>query len=655
VPFQPRVLTPLAPLALAASFGAPTEARAEPTQPETLQNPLASAFECADCHSFDNPAEHASEPPVAPWESWRYGLMAQSARDPVFWAGVALAAQDIPGATEVCIRCHSPRAFLEGNGSATQFDELDFNEADGVDCEFCHRLVEDPAVPPGNGQYTIDDAANPSNFIVPRRGPWDYPSDGSRPLPSHDWIYDPYISSSRLCGTCHDVTTPAERIGLDGVGMGVPFNEQRTYSEWENSAFARGPDARTCQDCHMPAVANVAGCEAYNGFITQPQGRRHHLHGVNTMALRLVDALHGDEGTMLLDSDQLAASIATMEEFARTSATLDLAAPDLVDLRAGVEGLVVTVTNETGHKLPSGYSEGRVAWIELVASYGDEVVWSSGRWQPGYDPGSATVADDPSDPQLRTYKGIAERASDGSHFHLLRNDRWLLDSRLPPRGLLEDPETDPVGERYTLQLDGTWPHVDTAAYAFAPTSGVLDRTPLLADDDELEIRARLLMLINTPAYLEHLRDANTTNASGQILWDALADAPENTPVVLGEATVRVPLTGLDQPPPDPTGTTGTTTAGASTGDDTGSTGGDGTDSDTGTTTGTTAQTTGSATGETAGTNSETAGAAAGEDSGGCACHAARTTGPGGALGWAAFGLLAALRRRRRGSSARARS
>ncbi|MEM6996813.1 MAG: multiheme c-type cytochrome, partial [Myxococcota bacterium] len=229
-------------------------ALAAPTEPETLLVPLDPAGTCLDCHAFPNPVDREDEPAFAP-VLWQGSMMANAARDPVFWAAVAIADQDAPGQTIDCIRCHAPKAFLEGRGDATQMDALLPDDLDGVSCDLCHRLVDDGATPAGNARYTVDDLVGVKG--VPRRGPWTY---GPRDLaPSHDWAGpDPHIASSRSCGTCHDVTTEAERVDEDGNGLGVGFGEQRTYSEWLGSAFAApGEDFRSCQDCHMPAVADV--------------------------------------------------------------------------------------------------------------------------------------------------------------------------------------------------------------------------------------------------------------------------------------------------------------------------------------------------------------------------------------------------------------
>jgi len=148
-------------------------AAAEPTPPGGLVNPMVPAIQCLNCHTFPNAAAHAADPPYAP-ATWQGSLMASSARDPVFWAGVAIADQDVPGGTAACIRCHAPRAFLEGREGAIAMDELLDDDLNGIECELCHRMVDDARLAiPENAQYTIDDVPGPGGE-VPKRGPWVY-------------------------------------------------------------------------------------------------------------------------------------------------------------------------------------------------------------------------------------------------------------------------------------------------------------------------------------------------------------------------------------------------------------------------------------------------------------------------------------------------
>ncbi len=515
---------------------AASTAHAAPTNPGELMNPLADSSDCNYCHGFANQDNLSADPPYAPQTTWTPSLMAKSSVDPVFWAAIAVAEQDDEeDFTSDCIRCHSPNAFLNGRGSATAIEQLEVadGDLDGVTCELCHRMTEGSLI--GNAQYEIDDVLQ-GNFVV-RRGPWDYTDGVPQPEPSkeqHATTFDAFTGSSELCGTCHYVTTHRERVDADGTGFGYDFNEQRTYSEWLGSAYAQpGEDFRSCVDCHMPEIPDSAACGPYNNVHQHPFGnRRHDLLGANRFMLTLLseDAQPGFEAVTY----QLA--IEQMDEFVKTSATMTVEPPDAVDVGVGIEGLTVTVTNETGHKLPSGYSEGRVMWIEVVGRYNDEVVLSSGLWNQK----AGTIQDDPA---VRRYEGIAQDLETGTRNHLLLNNTWVSDTRIPPRGLQPNSQTDPVGDRYAM-VDGAWQHWDEVAYTIAGSPETVDATPDDAGDDELQLSVRLMYLINSPEYINQLADDNETTEVGTELagrFDAMGGA---VPVVLAEETVAIPISGF---------------------------------------------------------------------------------------------------------------
>jgi MYXO-CTERM domain-containing protein len=520
-----------------AALTSPRSAHAWPTEPGDLVNPLVPPEACEFCHNFQNADEHEEDPRYAPMYSWRGSLMANAARDPVFWAGIAVAAQDAPGQTELCVRCHSPRAFLDGDGDATSIDQLTLEQQNGVECELCHRMIDDPAQTPGNAQYTVDDTVRGSE--VARRGPWDY-TDGVD-LPPHEFIYEPFLGEARFCGTCHDVTTPVERVDDAGVGMGTSFNEQRTYREWLNSDLAvPGPNAQTCQDCHLPAVTDVPGCNVHVNQQSHPVGgRRHDLVGANRFMVELLKQEYGSAGANLVSDIYYDYTLERIDEFLPSAASLDVQAPTSIDLTVGLADIDVTVTNETGHKLPSGYSEGRVMWIEVLGEYAGTTVFSSGAWDQ-----SVGIQEDA---QLRRYEGLAEQWSTGTELHLLLNDHWIVDNRIPPLGLRPDPETDPVGDRYALLPTGVWPNYDATSYAFAATPEIWDATPEDSSDDELTLTVRVRYLINSPEYIDFLGDnGGMAGADVASLFDLAGGA---TPVTLAESVLTLPIEAFGSDPP----------------------------------------------------------------------------------------------------------
>lgn len=609
---------------------APSASSAAPTQPGQLVNPITPATNCELCHGYENALVDELEPEYAPLRTWQGSMMANSARDPVFWAGVAVADADSPGDTVLCVRCHSPRAFLEGNGDAIAIDQLTTEQQQGVECELCHRMTDDGVTGPGNAQYVIDDQL--VGFTVPRRGPWSY--DDGVPEPPHPYLPDDYLGTSRLCGTCHDVTTNTERVDDAGVGMGMAFNEQRTYSEWLGSTYAvPGPDFQSCQGCHMPAVADKPGCTSHlNQYTHATGGRRHDLVGANRFMVELMKSEYGSAGANLIADRFFDNALAAMDQLLPTAATIELQGPAEVDLVEGLPDLQVTVTNHTGHKLPTGYSEGRVMWLEVVAEYGGQVVYGSGRWDP-----AVGIEEDP---QLRTYQAIGERWSDGTTLHLLLNDHWQEDTRIPPRGLLPSVQTDPVGDRYALQPDGTWPHFDVHGYAFPGAPELADVTPEDDADDALLVTVRLRYLINSPEYIDFLAStAGEAGAHVATLFDLAGGAPA---LVITEQTLAIPIVHFGATA-GTGGSDGTSSGGSTSGEATSSTSGGPlppTDSTGAPPLGVTTSTSG---GTTAGEDEDTAASDGGGD--GCACRSAGGGGPAGSwLPWVVLGV-GAIRRR----------
>src|SRR4051812_42784903 len=113
-PMKRRVLAPAA-LALASILGAAGAARAEfpefgGTQPGDLSDlgQFQNADTCQACHGNG----YKNDKTFLPFDTWAGTMMANAARDPVFFAALAVANQDAPASsTEHCVRCHSPTSY----------------------------------------------------------------------------------------------------------------------------------------------------------------------------------------------------------------------------------------------------------------------------------------------------------------------------------------------------------------------------------------------------------------------------------------------------------------------------------------------------------------------------------------------------------------
>src|SRR5262249_36954278 len=89
-------------------------------------------FNCVGCHGSS----------AIIYPQWTGSLMAQAARDPVFYACLDIAEADALGSGDICIRCHSPKAWMEGRSSPTNGSAITAQDRDGVTCNFCHRMVD---------------------------------------------------------------------------------------------------------------------------------------------------------------------------------------------------------------------------------------------------------------------------------------------------------------------------------------------------------------------------------------------------------------------------------------------------------------------------------------------------------------------------------
>ena len=229
-----------------------------------------------------------------------------------------------------------------------------------------------------------------------------------------DPVHNQNIMSSELCGTCHTVHLPVLHRG-ETIGH---VYEQTTYPEWAFSDYRTGdspdgplplgggPQAQSCQGCHMPnkdAYGNpyrskIAAIQEYTNFpqaehtlppkdIDLPERSgfgKHTLVGLNVYLLKMAwqfpDIL-GIRKTDPMLSDMGIDSIPTAENAMLDQAVNRTAAVNVTDVRneGGELRARVTVVSRVGHKFPSGVGFRR-AFIEFsVLDINNKVVWSSGR------------------------------------------------------------------------------------------------------------------------------------------------------------------------------------------------------------------------------------------------------------------------------------
>lgn len=519
---------------MAAMLAVAVPVRAQIFQPGTqpvghdggIVDPIQTSSGCIRCHGgFDDARDHE------PWDTWRGTMMASAGRDPIFRAALAIAEIDNPDAADFCVRCHSMPAWLTGRSSLAEWSEADgprflpdddgspSPDLDGVGCMVCHRSTDpmDPTMT-GNAQLVFLDDADSEV----RLGPYEYAIGED---PRHPTRQSDFLGQGRFCGQCHDIHNPV----VDDA-EGRPFAIESTFSEWANSAFADRNE--TCQDCHMPRIEGSA-LVADEGPLRETP-RRHDLVGGSTWQLRAIAAAIPDSAGTI--APLFEASALRAEAMLRSAAALEITTAALAADRATV---AVRVTNLSGHKLPTGYPEGRRMWIEVaVMDESGGVISGSGL----YDSAEARIVDDA---QLRTYEvKLGERGEPSFHFVL--NDSVISDTRIPPEGFRASTERDiePVGRDYADGAGG-YRHYDEAAYDL-----------LACGTGELSLRVRLLYQSTTREYAEFLRDNAPDSADpaidnwGEIAFLAWRAHGGDVPVVMAEAIAALGSAQRACPPPD---------------------------------------------------------------------------------------------------------
>ena len=206
--------------AVLAATNVPPAIEQPGTQP-TEVNTFAS--NCDSCHAgTDNPA-------FEPSFGWHGGMMSHAMRDGLFWATVAIAEQDfLPnsdptergGVGDLCLRCHGPGGWLGGLSEPTDGSLYSNNEARGVECEFCHLLVDpdqELSVPDTvevqNSPYLAYDSVSGEGYYG--SGQYVLNGNGTRLGPysdadaNHPHLQSVFHRQGEFCGTCHDVSNPA--------------------------------------------------------------------------------------------------------------------------------------------------------------------------------------------------------------------------------------------------------------------------------------------------------------------------------------------------------------------------------------------------------------------------------------------------------------
>jgi hypothetical protein len=276
-------------------------------------------------------------------------------------------------------------------------------------------------------EHPFNDSLHLADDLVMRAGiadPVDNPVHASTYSPVHDGSHAQ--SAARFCGSCHDIVTPA--------GGHV----ERTYEEWAHSLFAKDPPSGSplsCGGCHMPGRDGLAA-DGPAAAGLGPKLRKHYDHAFPGVDVALTDGFPNAAAQRAavedkLENQLLQAALCVNRSIAGKWSTIDVYLDNI----------------GAGHGWPSGATQDRRAWIELVAYKGDRVIYHSGTDDLGKPLAlDARIVDrGPADPDLWLLRDCMFDAS-GNEVHMF----WQAAS--------SDPDALPAA----LTLDPTDPNVNRA-------------------------------------------------------------------------------------------------------------------------------------------------------------------------------------------------
>jgi len=665
------------------------------TQPEQVID-LESDKQCLSCHAGS----------VYEMEHWKGSMMAQAARDPIYWAGLTVAAQDAiwalgtPNAADICVKCHFPQGWLDGRSDPVNASAMRGEDYDGVNCKTCHYMY-DPfyqgtydgtregsdwtgywdevgSIPQslaaatrdadaeaagtityfnGNNLFSNDAPASATYtenggghlYLIThttgvrdgKRGPF---SDANA---KHEMLYSRYHKSKYFCGACHDISNPAlanlaYTNEVPGVGTTILPSEsqpaysyahvERTFSEFMLSGFGvqggmvgtgsyspdqfktshAGNKIATCQDCHF---RDIDSAQAGKGGVLRPDGSTEHLlsgvpeHrmiGGNLWVPYLLasivpgspnydatnEALMKQGPTALtldfsqgtpLDPVVLLETRALSAQMLQDSISMPTANYTLANSE-----FTLRLQNHTGHKLISGYPEGRRMFLNIKAYVGDQLIYEINPYD--YDIGTLKgLSEDysQSSPALEGWEEYVDELVYEVHqsssllgvnetFHMALATQRYKDNRILPQGFRVADAAERLCEPVWHGVSDANHHSVSNLYTEAEYVGGYDEVTVVLPAGTERIEAALYYQTTSREFIEFLRDeingtGNTTLSgtgaggdppyiaqtdpffSGMAawgdtiwqLWEHNKDVPGAAPVLMTNTFVQLDVSDLD--------------------------------------------------------------------------------------------------------------
>jgi hypothetical protein len=360
---------------------------------EKLQDPET----CMECHP-----KH--------YDQWTGSMHAYASEDPVFVAMNNRGQRETLGKLgNFCVSCHAPMAVALGVidlSDGSMFDPAVLPPAaKGVTCYFCHNVKNITDVHNNGLKLALD-----STMRGGAKDPKSNPAHHS----SYDKLMDSDLNESEMCGSCHDINVPET---INGVAGGVDV--ERSFQEWKTTFFStdKRPGIHlTCGGCHM--FSSSEPIADFKGVGSRPNG--FHEHAWPAVDQALTPFPNMPMQAQLIDRD-LHGAVGIQGPNRAGDAPLGGICVTPIN---GGEITVRVDTIQLGHAFPSGASQDRRMWVEVLAYDNmNNVVFSSGVVPDGMDPEQI------GDPQLfGLWDRIFKKDNSPAHFfwEITRVDSQLL-------------------------------------------------------------------------------------------------------------------------------------------------------------------------------------------------------------------------------------
>jgi len=402
----------------------------------------------------------------------------------------------------------------------------------------------------------------------------------------HSKLYSRYHKSKYFCQTCHDVSNPVfinlqtaltnqagvvtNRLGSE---LNAPFrftHVERTSSEFMLSAYGQqggvagtnqyapsvfatshaGNPIATCQDCHMRDRLGV-GCDKRDGILRPTGSIEHPLSG---------QPVHEMTGGNMWITSILASSITGSANYSATNATLLRQGPATLtlDLTQGLPlnatallaavnraqtnllwasslgnlsydfvsgACLFRVNNHTGHKLISGFPEGRRMFVNIKAFVGIKQVYEINPYDatvgtlrgltgplagdsPALQAGQAYV-----DELVYEMHPSSTVTGEAETFHFALGNGRYKDNRIPPKGFR-------IAEAAERECEPVWHGANSPNYFTAQEyAGGYDQVNMTLPQGCDRLEVRLYYQTTSREYVAFLRDeingtGNTLSGNG---------------------------------------------------------------------------------------------------------------------------------------------